>query len=347
MHWLSRGRVYRKNFCTDLGLKKMRAIMQTGVGGWETLYLGETDVPKCQVDEVLMKVEAFALNRADLAQRQGKLMPLKGGSSLLGLECSGYLVEKGRVNRDKKVMALVFGGAYAEYVTVKKSNVISIPDNIDIVSAAAIPEAWMTAYQLCRLGGVQKGDSVLVHAAASGVGTALIQLIRLFEAQSICFVSNDQKLSFCSNLGQGTAHGILRKDTSRINTILRLTHNHGCSVIMDCVGADEFDHNLNAAAMDCRWLCYGFLSGSRVGEFDLMKLMSKRITLYFTTLRNRPEDYKTRLLSDFSKEILPKFASGELAPIIDTIYTSVDHIKEAHHKMEMDLNIGKIVVKWH
>lgn len=325
---------------------RMKAIMQSGIGGYETLYIGETDIPKEKEGEVLMKVEAFALNRADILQRLGKYPPPKGSSSILGLECSGYLVEDGKVNKDKKVMAIVSGGAYAEYVAVKERNVISIPDNIDVIQAAAIPESWITAYQLCRMVNVQKGDYCLVHAAASGVGTALIQLIGLYEAESICVVSNEKKLTFCIGLGRGHAHGFLRKDTHAFNKVLTLTHHHGCSVIFDCVGATEFDFNINAAASDCRWVCYGFLGGSRVGDFNLMKLMDKRISLHFTTLRNRSDEYKADLLRQFSQEIMPKFATGELVPIIDSIYTNVDHIREAHNKMENDLNIGKIVVQW-
>jgi len=269
-----------------------------------------------------------------------------GSSSILGLECSGYLVEDGKINTDKKVMAVVSGGAYAEYVAVKEKNVINIPDNIDLIQAAAIPESWLTAYQLCRIAGVKKSDYCLIHAAASGVGTALVQLIGLYEAESICVVSNEKKLNFCISLGRGHGHGFLRKDTHAFNKILNLTHFHGCSVIFDCVGATEFDSNINAAANDCRWVVYGFLGGSRIGEFNLNKLMEKRISLHSSTLRNRSDDYKAELLQEFSQEIMPKFASGELNPVIDSIYTSVDHIKEAHHKMENDMNIGKIVVQW-
>ena len=127
---------------------------------------------------------------------------------------------------------------------------------------------------------------------------------------------------------------------------MQFTHNRGCSVIFDCVGSSEFDHNLNAAGMDCRWFVYGFLGGSKIGDFDLMKLMTKRINLHFSTLRNRSQEYKTNLLMNFAQEIMPRFGTEELVPVVDTIYTSVDQIKNAHHKMEMDMNIGKIVIKW-
>lgn len=327
-------------------VKKMKAVMQTGLGGYETLYIGEKDIPNVKDDEVLMKVEAFGLNRADISIRQGRHLLPGGANSVLGLECSGYLVENGKVNKDMKVMALVFGGAYAEYVAVKKQYVIEIPDNLDLTQAAGIPEAWMTAYQICKVANVHKGDSVLIHAAASGVGTALIQLVRLYDAESICIVSNDQKLNYCVNLGQGTAHGILRKDHNRLNKVLGVTHNRGCSVILDPVGAGAFDSNLSCAAVDCRWVCYGFLSGSKIGDFDLQKFMSKRISFFFTTLRDRGEDYKSQLLVDFCTEIMPKFGTGELIPVIDTVYLNVEQIREAHKRMEMDLNIGKIVVKW-
>lgn len=125
------------------------------------------------------------------------------------------------------------------------------------------------------------------------------------------------------------------------------THNHGCEVILDCVGASEFDMNINCAGMDCRWINYGFLGGSLIGDFNLSKLMAKRINLSFSTLRNRSDEFKAKLMSDFSQEIMPKFASKELTPVIDTIFDTVDHIKEAHHRMENDINIGKLVIKWH
>jgi tumor protein p53-inducible protein 3 len=324
---------------------RMKAILQTGIGGYETLFTGETDVPKLKDGEVLIKVEAFALNRADILQRLGKYPAPKGASSILGLECSGYLIEDGKINEDKRVMAIVSGGAYAEYVVAKEINVFRLPDNIDFVQAAAIPESWITAYQLCRIAHVKKGDNCLIHAAASGVGTALVQLIGLYEAESICIVSNDKKLTYCVSLGRGHSNGFLRKDSHRLNKILNLTHFHGCSVIFDCVGATEFDSNVSAASNDCRWVCYGFLGGSRIGDFNLNKLMEKRINLHFTTLRNRSDEYKAELMKDFSQEIMPKFASGEFTAVIDSIYTSVDNIKEAHHKMENDMNIGKIVVQ--
>ena len=117
-------KITRRGFCNEFQLKKMRAVMQTGIGGYDTLYIGETDIPEPKIDEVLIKVEAFALNRADISQRQGKFPPPKGATSVLGLECSGYVIENGFINKEKKVMALVFGGAYAEYVVVINKNLI-------------------------------------------------------------------------------------------------------------------------------------------------------------------------------------------------------------------------------
>jgi tumor protein p53-inducible protein 3 len=265
----------------------------------------------------------------------------------MGLECSGYLVDDEGTITEKKVMALLPGGGYSEYAKVKKEHIILLPENLDLAEAASIPEAWIVAYQLCKIVNLQKGDFALIHAAASGVGTALIQLVRLYEAQSICITSTDKKLTFCLHLGQGTAQGLLRKEKDKDGRIHGMTGNKGCSVIFDCVGATEFDTNLNSAAMDCRWINYGLLGGSLIGDFNLAKFLNKRINLHFSTLRSRSDEYKSKLLADFSSEIMPKFASKELSPIIDTIFDSVDHIKEAHHRMENDINIGKLVIKWH
>lgn len=265
----------------------------------------------------------------------------------MGLECSGYLIEEGEINLSKRVMAIVPGGGYGEYVAVKKNHVIPVPESIDLTDAAAIPEAWITAYQLCKIADIKKDDFVLIHAAASGVGTALIQLINLYKGNSICIVSNNEKLHLCQQLGQGSVHGMLRKELNRINSINNVTDHKNCSVIFDCVGASEFNHNIEAAALDCRWVCYGFLGGSKLAEFDMAKLMSKRINMFYTTLRNRTDDYKAELTKNFIEEILPKFASKELSTVIDTVYEGVENIKAAHHKMEHNLNKGKLIVKWH
>jgi tumor protein p53-inducible protein 3 len=295
----------------------------------------------------MIKVETFAINRADILQREGKYHPPKGESSIMGLECAGYQIEEdGTINKNKRVMALLPGGGYSEYVAAKKSTLIELPEKLDFEKATAIPEAWLTAFQLCQIANIKKGDFVLVHAAASGVGTALIQLIRHYQAESICIASNEKKLTFCTNLGQGTAHGVLRKDINRENRILHLTNNQGCSVILDCVGGSEFNTNLNNAAMDCRWVCYGMLGGSKIGDLNLANLFAKRIQLNFTTLRNRSHEYKAELVKSFTNEIIPKFESEEFSPVIHTTFESAENIQEAHKIMEMDLNIGKIVLKW-
>jgi tumor protein p53-inducible protein 3 len=188
-----------------------------------------------------MKVEAFAINRADILQRKGKYPPPHGVTSILGLECSGYLVDnKGKVDTSKKYMALLSGGAYAEYVAVNRNHVIEIPENIDMVKAAAIPEAWITAYGLCKLAGIKPNDHCLIHAAASGVGTALIQLVNFFKAKSICLVSNEKKATFCYELGQGSVSCVERGHKDKVKNILHHSESRGCDIIFDCVGGDEF-----------------------------------------------------------------------------------------------------------
>ena len=158
----------------------------------------------------------------------------------MGLECSGYLVEDNKVNYDKRYMALLPGGAYAEYVTVNKNHIMPVPEGLDMTQATAIPESWITAYGLCRLANVGFNDTVLIHAAGSGVGTALIQLVNYYKGKSICLVGNEKKATFCYELGQGSVHCIDRHDKDKVKNILSHSESHGCNVIFDCVGASEF-----------------------------------------------------------------------------------------------------------
>jgi tumor protein p53-inducible protein 3 len=187
-----------------------------------------------------MKVEAFAINRADILQRKGKYPPPKGVTTIMGLECAGYLVEDGKTDTNKKYMALLSGGAYAEYVAVNKNHIMEVPENIDIVSAAAIPEVWLTAYGLCKIARIRPNDYCLIHAASSGVGTALIQLVNFYKAKSICLVSNEKKATFCYELGQGSSQCINREHKDKVKNIIQDSEGLGCNVIFDCVGANEF-----------------------------------------------------------------------------------------------------------
>jgi tumor protein p53-inducible protein 3 len=329
---------FQKKISTDLPIL-MKSIKRSANG---ELLIEQSPLPHLKENEELMKVEAFSINRSDF--ELSDLSHHQKTSGILGLECSGFLING---DNSKKVMALVNGGAFAEYVAVKKEYIMEVPPNLDVTQAAAIPKAWLTAYALCKLAQVHKGDHVLIHAAASGVGTALIQMVRLFDAHSISIVSSDLKLNFCDNLSQGTTHGLLRKDTSRTNKISHFTHNQGCSVIFDCIGATEFDHNIMDSAFECRWISYGYLSGSTIPNFDLKRLHDKRLSLHFFNLRNSSDSYKLKLLQEFGHNIIPKFERGEIFPVIDTIYQDPEkEIRTAKKKLESYLNIGKIIMKW-
>ena len=323
--------------------------MQTEYGGPETLKVGKIDIPQPKENEVLIKIEATAVNRAEILQRKGLYPPTKGSSNIIGLEGAGYLLNNadeytsGEYKNNKRVMALLSGGGYSDVVTCHKDHIIQIPDNMSFQDAAAIPETWLTAYQLINFVGHAKPDDVaIIHASASGVGCASLQIWKMQRIKTIAVASSTDKLNHSKSLG---AYGLINyKETPDFSTQVKdLTNGKGASLILDCIGAQNFEYNISAASMDCRWVFYGAIGGVKLENLNLGKLLAKRINLLCSTLKNRTDDYKSKLVSDFTEHCIPKFKTGELMPIIDTIF-NLSQVAEAHKRMEKNLNIGKIVM---
>ncbi|BCX04238.1 MAG: NAD(P)H quinone oxidoreductase [Candidatus Roseilinea sp.] len=320
----------------------MKAILFDTPGGPEVLRYGDAPDPQPSAGELLVRVRATAVNRADTLQRRGNYAPPPGASPILGLELAGEVVQPtGLWHAGDRVMAVVTGGGYAELATVPAGMAMRIPDRFSFEQAAAIPEAFLTAYlNLFTLGNLQANETVLIHAGASGVGSAAIQLARAAGAQVIATAGTPEKVAFCRDLG--ATHAINYKQEDFAERVLALTEGRGADVVLDFVGAPYWNANLRAMAMHGRLMLIGMLGGSR-GELDLGLIMAKRITVTGTTLRRTPLPEKIALTQAFAAFAMPRFERGELRPIIDSIYPLRD-AAEAHRRMEANHNIGKIVL---
>ncbi len=324
----------------------MKAILVEEPGGIEKLKFGEAEKPIINNEEILVKVKAAGINRADILQRQGKYPPPKGASEILGLEIAGEIVELGaNVSRWKsgdKIFGLIPGGGYAEYAKIHQDMAIKKPDELDFEDAAAIPEAFLTAYQALFLNArLKRDDYVLIHAGGSGVGTAAIQLAAAEKAHPIITASKE-KHNVCLKLGAEKA--IDYKSQQFDEEVLKYTNNNGADIIIDFIGQEYFEKNIRSLNQNGRLIFLATLSGSQIKEFNIRNVMSKWLSLIGSTLRTRSLDYQIKLTKDFSEYSLEKFRTGELKPLIDKIFSWKD-AAEAHQYIEANKNTGKLVLK--
>jgi tumor protein p53-inducible protein 3 len=307
-------------------------------------------IPEPKAHEVLVKIHYTAINRADTLQRKGAYPAPPGATDILGLELAGEIVSIGaEANKDatlkpgQRVMALLSGGGNAEYATVHAQHLIPIPEAMSYRTAAAIPETWLTAYQLLFLVGQLKrgqGERVLVHAAASGVGTAAVQLAKDAGATVFAVAGSDEKLSAVSKLG--AAH-VCNYKTADFAAAVKDSVG-AVDLILDPVGASFWKQNADALAMDGRWVLYGSMGGLHTEGTLLASILRKRAALLGTTLRNRSDEYKADLVSCFIRDALPKLSKGSFAPIIDSEF-ELSEVQAAHERMESNANTGKILIK--
>jgi len=328
---------------------KMRAAVLSAPGPPENLKIGEVSRPLKKNEEVLVRVKASALNRSDLLQRQGSYAPPPGTSEILGLEISGIIEEEEESSNKKwrkgdRVMGLLSGGGYAEYVAIRSDHLMKIPDNLNFEEAAAIPEVWLTSYQLLHeLAAVKKGDSVLIHAGASGIGTAAIQLAVGMGASPIATVGTPDKMKAVISLG--ASHAINYKSEDFSLRVAEITHGAGVDVILDPIGGSNFDKNIASIARDGRWILFGLMGGKLVEKFDLSMVMGKRLRLEGTTLRSRTDEYKAHLIESFWQHAQQPFEKGTYKPIVHCVMPFLE-ISSAHRLMESNVSFGKIVLLW-
>ena len=325
----------------------MKAIQVIDPGKKSTLTIGEAPTPQPTADEVLVKIKATAVNRADLHQRADKYPPPEGASEILGLEAAGVVEEVGEAvthwNRGDRVSGLLPGGGYAEYCTMPEKMAMPVPKNVSLTQAAAIPETFLTAFQALKwIGDLQRAETVLIHAGGSGVGTAAIQLARqLVNAQIITTAGKDHKLETCRELGADFA--INYKEQNFAEEIDKEFGKNAVDLIIDFIGAPYWQKNIDVLNTDGRIVYLSFLGGHKLDEMSLAPILRKRLKIMGSTLRSRSNSYKINLTQDFAEHTQSLFAEGTIQPIIDKEFDWKE-TEKAHQYMQDDRNTGKIVL---
>lgn len=325
----------------------MKAIHVHNPGKKSSLSIEDTPTPEPGPNEILVKIKATAVNRADLHQRSGNYPPPEGAPDILGLEMAGVVEQTGsnveRWNAGDAVFALLPGGGYAEYCVVPENLAMAIPQNLSFEQAAAIPETFLTAYQaLVLLGELQRGETVLIHAGGSGVGTAAIQLAaKLSNARIITTAGKAYKLETCRELGADYAINYKTHDFAA--EIIKQIEENCVDLVIDFIGAPYWEKNISVLNTDGRVVYLSFLGGHRLESFSLAPILKKRLTIMGSTLRSRPVAYKINLTQEFINNTRDFFETETIKPVIDQVFDWND-TEEAHRYMANDKNTGKIVL---
>lgn len=327
----------------------MKVIEIREPGGPEVLRLAERPLPPVFGDRVRVRVRSSGINRADLLQRMGRYPAPPGeAQDIPGLEFAGIVEAVGpecllrRVG--DPVMGILGGAGYAEAVVVPERATVRVPEGMDLTRAGAIPEVFFTAWDALVLqGGLQAGETVLIHAVGSGVGTAALQLCRAFGARTIGTSRTADKVDRALALGLdlGVVAG---EGTNWAAEVRELAGEGGVDLILDLVGAPYIEGNLDALATGGRWIVVGVPGGMK-GTMDLRKLMGKRALLRGTVLRARPVEEKIRLAREFERTIVPLFERGLLRPVVDEVFPAAE-AAEAHRRMEANESFGKLLLDW-
>ncbi len=324
----------------------MRFIDIAAPGGPEALRLATKPVPQPGTGEVLVRVQAAGVNRADLMQRQGHYPPPPGASPILGMEVSGHIAELGagttsRWQVGNAVCALLAGGGYAEYCAVPEGQCLRVPAGISLRQAAAIPEAaitvWANLFEPRRL---FAGNRFLVQGGSSGIGTMAIQIAHAFGARVATTAGTYTKCSFCLDLGAETAINYRTQDWA--TELAHWAQPHGIDAILDMVGGDYFPKHIDLLATGGRLVHIAYSHGSQV-TVDLRTIMTKRLLITGSTLRARGVAEKSSLARAVEQNLWPLFASGQLQPVIDTSFP-LELAADAHRLMESGRHIGKILL---
>ncbi len=304
-----------------------------------TLQWREQPAVELTTGQVRVAIKASGLNRADLLQKGGMYPPPPGVTPVLGLECAGEVTEVSGTSRwqvGDRVCALLAGGGMADEVVVDGRHLLPVPEGLDWAEAAAIPEVFSTAWlNVFELGAAQPGEKVLIHAGASGVGTAAVQLCKALGNPCWVTLGSEEKLQACKALG--AVGGALRQDG-----IASLQSEGPFQVALDPVGATYASDHLDLLGVDARWVLIG-LMGGRDAKLDLAKMLMKRITLVGSTLRTRDADYKAGLLARMEERLWPLFAEGKLKPIVAKTFT-FDEAEEAFAELAADKIVGKVIL---
>ena len=326
---------------------EMKQVVTLAAGGPEVLHLERAPVPSPRADEVLIRVLAAGVNRADVLQRLGHYPPPADASPIIGLEVAGEVVAAGRdVSRPQvgeRVCALTNGGGYAEYCVAPAVQCLPWPKDYDALHAAALPETYMTVWaNLFQQGRLTRGESLLVHGGTSGIGTTAILLAREFGSRVHATAGTPQKCAACLDLGAESAIDYRQEDF--VARIAEFTSGRGVDVILDIVGAAYFERNLRCLAIDGRLVLVGLMRGVTVERFSLLPVLTRRLVITGSSLRPRSTAEKGAIATTLRDQVWPILNAGRATPRIHAAF-ALDDVAAAHRLMESGAHIGKIVLR--
>jgi len=314
-------------------------------GGPEVLYIGTRPIPKPKKGEVLVKVKATGINRPDILQREGNYPPPKDASNILGLEISGEVVELGgktkNIKLGDKVCALVSGGGYSEYCLAPYTQCLPIPSNINFEEASVIPETFFTIwFNLFIRSKICKNEKILIHGGSSGIGTTAIQFAKNFGLEVFTTTSSSEKIKKCKEIGAD--HAINSKKIDYEKFIKKKTNNIGVDFILDIVGGDYVQKNINILKKNGTLINIGWLTGSIV-SVNLLMIMLKRLTITGSTLRVGSLEEKEKIANNLKEKIWPLIKKKKIKPILCKTFP-LNKVKDAHIYMDKGLHFGKIAL---
>lgn len=327
----------------------MLAAVISRFGPPEVLEVRDVPTPAPGPHDVLVRVHASSLNRADLAQRLGRYPAPPGWpADIPGLEFAGQVAATGsdatRWRTGDRVFGLVGGGAHAEYVVVHEATIARIPDTLTWNEAAAIPEAFLTAYDaMVTQGGLRAGEYVLVHAVASGVGLAAVQVARAWGARSFGTSRSADKLAVARSLGMEAGIALTDSTAPLVEAVKQWSDGHGADLVVDLVGGAYVGASVEAAASRARLMLIGAVGGSEA-RFDVRQALYKRLSIQGTVMRSRSLAERTAVADAFAADLVPRIARGELVPTVDEVFP-LSRIAEAHARLESNATAGKLVIE--
>ena len=315
----------------------------------KSLHWSEVPTPTPKADEILVKIEAAALNRADLMQREGDYPPPPGAPEWMGLEIAGTVTEMGEEAKQKsdwrigdKVCALLGGGGYAEYVAVRYDMLMPIPENCSMIEAAAMPEAFATAYlNLFMEGKIQAGNTLLMNAGASGLASVIIPMAKAFGIRVITTVLSDEIAAAITHLG---ADIVVNTSKENIAEVLKreMENGHPVDVAIDCLGGDIMGKCLHYLSHGARWIMIASLAGNMT-EIDLKNIYVRNVRIIGSTLRSRTTAVKAEILASLVRDVWPKVSKGEVRPTVYKVLP-ITEAEAAHDILYRGENVGKVVL---
>jgi NADPH2:quinone reductase len=326
--------------------KSMRIADVPKPGGPEAFVLSERPVPQPAADEVLIKVAAAGLNRADVMQRQGKYPPPRGAPEWPGLEVSGTVVGVGAgvkaFREGEPVCALLQGGGYGEYCVAPVGQVLPVPSGVSLLEAAALPETYFTVWSnVFQQGALQPGEKLLVHGGSSGIGTTAIQLAAVFGNEVLVTAGSPDKCKFCESLGASKA--INYKTQDFVAEVLQATNKAGVNVVLDMIAGEYVQKNLEVLATHGRLVIIATQGGHKA-QISVLPIIARRLIVTGSGLRPQSVAFKAKIKEELLARVWPLFASGKLKPIIDRVVPLAE-VSQAHARMESSEHIGKILLR--